>query len=265
MEQADIHNYLETFFRINDCEILENDGKVLEIQLTEALDKRLMNRPFYWKYIKNTTIPAQPMTLRLHTDAPAEDQEGEFIHFGSPRLHQIFRTTQQLSSHIRLFQEVSDANGPLIPLEPWLGLNIKISYQCDHKKDRLVSLGLHLINGRVVDHFHEQMSTLDMTPRIPDYCFTLSPLIKPQSGLKRLEALIEDHVNAEDQTWANEALQRWSDDLELLNQFYENNDEKPESYELEKEALREQYEPVIEVKISGGGLFYLSKQAFTSS
>lgn len=264
MEQQDMHNYLERFFRINDCDILENDGKSLHIQLTEELDKRLMNRPFYWKYIKNTNMTPQPVTLRLLTEAPEEEQEGELLHFGSPRLHQIFRATKQLSSHIRLFEYVQDGNGPLIPLEPWLGLNVKISYQCDHKKDRLVSLGLHLINGRIVDHFHNQMLSLDMTPKIPDYCFTLSPLIKPQSGLKRLETLIEDSVREEDHTWAEEAQQRWVDDLELLNQFYENNEDKPESYELEREALKEQYEPVIQVQITGGGLFYLSKQAFTA-
>lgn len=265
MEQPDIHNYLERFFCNNDCDILENDGKFLRIQLTEEMDKQLMNRPFYWKYIKSTNMTPQPMTLKFVTAQSDEKQEGERIHFGSPRLHQIFRETQQHASHIRLFEYHGNEKKTLIQLEPWIGLNVKISYQCDHKKDRLISLGLHLINGQIVDHFHEHVMTLDMRAKIPDYCYTLTPMIKPQSGLKRLETLIEDSLHQEDHTWAEEARKRWTEDLTLLDQFYENQQEKPESYQLEKSALKEQYEPNIHVQIVNGGLFYLTKKAFTDS
>ncbi|HET7579754.1 MAG TPA: YqhG family protein [Bacillales bacterium] len=265
MEQPDIHDYLERYFRTSGCEILENNGRTLHIQLSVEMDKLLMNRPFYWKYVENAGLEGQPMQLKLVTDpGEAEASDGEFMHFGSPRLHQIFHSARQLAAYTRLYEDVGDLQSPSVPLEPWLGLNVKISYQCDRKKDLLVSYGLQLINGRVVERFHKHLTSLSLTTTIPDYCFTISPLIKPQSGLNRIQAMIEEKLQKEDHTWAKEARQRWAEDLALLDQFYENTEDKPESYNLEKEALQAQYEPKILVQVVNGGLFYLTKQALTS-
>ena len=45
------------------------------------------------------------------------------------------------------------------PLKPWIGLNVKISYQCDRKKDVFNSIGLNLINGQMVENFHDHLIT----------------------------------------------------------------------------------------------------------
>jgi hypothetical protein len=54
---------------------------------------------------------------------------------------------------------------------------------------------------------------------------------------------------------------RWQNDLNLLEHFYKDMDEKSESYYTEKEALKAQYEPNIRISIINGGLFYLSDRA----
>lgn len=264
MEQRNIHDYLERYFQTSGCDILENDGKTLDIQLSVEMDKLLMNRPFYWKYVENTGLQGQPMQLKVVTDSSETAQsDGTFIHFGSPRLHQIFHSAKKLSAYTRLYENVGDIGSPSIPLEPWIGLNVKVSCQCDRKKDSLISYGLQLINGQIVEQFHDHLLTLDLTPKIPDYCFTISPLIRPRSGLKRIETMIEEKVQNQDHTWAQEAERRWAEDLALLDQFYGETDEKPESYELEKQALKQQYEPKVQVEIINGGLFYLTKKTFT--
>lgn len=266
MEQHEIHHFLSRFFQASGCQILENDGQMLNIQLTVDMDKRLMNRPFYWKYVEQLGQDGQPLQLNLVTDPEqANDSDGEFIHFGSPRLHQIFQSAKDLSRHTRLFEKVENIDSRSVPLVPWIGMNMKISYKCDRKKDELVSFGLQLINGQLVKSFHEQLDKLHLTPKIPDYCFTISPLIKPGSGLKRLESYIAEYVANKDDQWAHDAERRWAEDQGLLDQFYENTEEKPESYEREKEAIRQQYEPKIQVTILNGGLFYLKKEPFNTS
>jgi hypothetical protein len=260
MEQHNIHNYLEKYFQLNRCDMLENDGKSLHVRLSVELDKRLMNRPFYWQYVETTGADAQPMELKIVTEQTENDKkEGEFIHFGSPRLHQIFQSTKELGGFIRLYEDIGDMHGRSIALEPWLGLNMKVSYQCDRKKDMLVSPGLHLISGKVVNDFDDHLAATSMTPKIPNFCFTISPLIKLQSGIKRIERMVENAIQNDDHSWADEARERWEQDLDLLDRFYENEQEKPESYYSEKEALRQQYEPKIKVEIINGGLFYLTK------
>ncbi|WP_409297809.1 YqhG family protein [Peribacillus sp. SCS-26] len=260
MQQAEIHEFLLKYFRANDCRIEENKPGYLTVELTIEQDKLLMNRPFYWHYLEKTGGEPKLSRLTLITDpalAPV-DLKGEFIHFGSPRLHQIFETTKQLSSYIRLYEEntVQSQN----PLYPWLGLNVKVSYQCNRKKDIFLSLGVNLISGNIDEDFHNKVLKLSVTPKIPDFSYTLSPLIKTQSGLARIDTHIRTSLSFDDHSWAEDACSRWENDLKLLEDFYQDS-EKTESYETEKEALREQYEPKISIKIINGGLFYLSQQA----
>lgn len=232
------------------------------VQLTNDMDKALMNRPFYWHYIEKTGGIPNPQKLAFITgNQTPKDIKTEQIHFGSARLHQIFSITKKWGGMIRLYENRPGTDGSHIPLIPWIGLNLKISYKCDRKKDSFRSIGLNLISGVMVENFHDQLLSMSkgLTAKIPDYCFTLSPLIKPLSGIKRIEQLIMQEINADDHSWADEAIERWRKDEELLDSFYEEIEDKPESYYTEKDALRDQYEPKIDVRIINGGIFYLAK------
>lgn len=263
MQQQEIHNFLERYFISNESPIIENHHGFLHVQLSIDLDKALMNRPFYWHYLEKTGGTPNPMEMVLITDPEkSEDKKkGEQIHFGSPRLHQIFSSARELGGYIRLFEQ-ADGQSQSTALQPWLCLNTKISYQCDRKKDLILSLGLNLITGEIKDQFHDFILSKSLTPKIPDYCFTLSPLITPKSGMVRLENAITSFIEKEDHQWAEEAQNRWDTDLALLETFYEECEDKPERYELEKSALQQQYEPKIRISIINGGLFYLSKGVY---
>lgn len=263
MQQQEIHKFLHNYFESNGCDLLELKDGYMTVQLTEELDKELMNRPFYWHYLEKTGGIPNPMKLTLITNQKAapENLKGENIHFGSPRLHQIFESTKKLAGYIRLYENKEGAMGAQVPLLPWLCVNMKISYQCDRKRDVYKSIGLQLINGRMVTDFHEMLLQIPLTRKIPDYAFTLSPLIMPKSGISRIEGLLRTLISDEDHTWAQDARKRWKKDLDLLNHFYEDTEEKSESYEVEKQALKDQFEPKIHISIINGGLFYLTDRA----
>jgi Bacterial protein YqhG of unknown function len=259
MQQREIHRFLERYFTANGCDLVANGEGYMTVQLTIDLDKELMNRPFYWHYLEKTGGTPNPMTLSLVTDgekAP-DDFKGELIHFGSPRLHQIFRSTRNLAGYIRLYEERVNFNGQQVPLHPWLGLNIKVSHVTNLKKDRIESVGLNLINGHIQEDFHSHLLSRRLTPKIPDFSFTLTPIIKPQSGINRIQSYLLNGIEKESFSWADEARERWEEDLDLLSHFYGDHEEKPESYHLEKQALKEQYEPKISIDIINGGIFYL--------
>jgi hypothetical protein len=264
MQQQQIHNFLERYFIANDSSVLENTTTHLTIQLSIELDKLLMHRPFYWHYLEKTGGTPNPMQVTFITDKANAHEElrGEPIHFGSPRLHQLFASTRTLGGFIRLYEQVPIQGHTSTPLQPWLCLNTKVSFQCDRKKDVILSLGLNLIHGQIVPGFYDSIQGKQLKSTIPDYCFTLSPLITPKSGIIRLQKMVQTYAENEDSTWAEDAMNRWGADLALLEKFYEEYDEKPESYELEKQALTEQYEPKIIVEIINGGIFYLQQQVF---
>nr|WP_295974273.1 YqhG family protein [uncultured Bacillus sp.] len=259
MQQQEIHDFLERYFLANDCEIKVSHPGYMTVQLTVDLDKELMNRPFYWHYLEKTNGKPNPMALTFIYDQEKipDHLKGETIHFGSPRLHQIFQSTKNLARFIRLYEAVPNSGNQQIPLKPWIGLNVKISYQCDRKKDVMRSIGLQLINGQMVENFFETLTEMKLTPKIPDYSFTLCPLIMPKSGVMRIENYLRRELEQEDITWAKEARNRWQKDLALLEHFYKDSEEKGESYRIEKDALKEQYEPKITISIINGGLFYL--------
>lgn len=263
VQQQEIHNFLVKYFTANNCEIIENNGSYLTVQLSIELDKELMNRPFYWHYLEKTGGVPNPMKLTLITNQKntPEHIKGEVIHFGSPRLHQIFRSTQNLAGYIRLFEDQHAPKGQQVPLRPWLGMNVKISYQCDRKRDVFRSIGLQLINGQMIENFHDEILKIQLARKIPDYSFTLSPLIMPKSGVTRIQNVIRSNILEEDHSWASMARERWEKDLRLLEHFYEDVEEKGESYENEKRALQEQYEPKVQISIVNGGIFYLSETA----
>ncbi|MEH7157108.1 YqhG family protein [Neobacillus drentensis] len=262
MQQQEIHNFLLNYFQANECPIVENGPGYLTVQLTVELDKELMNRPFYWHYLEKTGGIPNPMRLSFITnqDTAPENIKGEIIHFGSPRLHQIFVSAKKLASYMRLYENHQHLNKQT-PLLPWLCMNVKISYQCDRKRDIFKSIGLQLINGTMIEDFHDRLMKIPLTPKIPDYSFTLSPLVRPQSGMTRIETYLTSVIEKDDHSWAEEARERWEQDLKLLNHFYEDVEEENENYETEKLALKEQYEPKISISFINGGLFYLTEKA----
>ncbi|SFA42014.1 protein YqhG of unknown function [Anoxybacillus pushchinoensis] len=253
MQQHDIQSFLERFFAATHCPVLERSDGHIRVQLTVDMDKQLMNRPFYWHYVERIGASGEPLQLSLITKQSTREK-GEYIHFGSPRLHQIFSVAKMNGRFVRLYERVS---GRSVALHPWLHVNVLISYECDRKQDRLLSLAIHLISGTIVEAFYDVLKEKKWTATVPDYCFTISPLIKPIHGLARLEAYIERIIASETHEWANEARARWEEDLALLQHFYEGVEEKREEYESEKEALRQRYEPNIHISIINGGLFYL--------
>ena len=45
----------------NDCAILGEEDHYLTVQLTVDIDKRIMNRPFYWQYVEATNSEPNPL------------------------------------------------------------------------------------------------------------------------------------------------------------------------------------------------------------
>jgi hypothetical protein len=258
MYPQQVHGYLQKFFEENNCHILNNNENYMTIQLTIDMDKKIMNRPYYWQYLESTNGVPSPAQLTLITDQNKmkDDIKGEVVHFGSPRLSQLFLVTKELGSFVQMFEKIGELETNVI-LTPWLGVNYKVSYYSDQTKEMVYSLGINLIRGEIIDAFHESLSQVELDAIMTGDAFQLPFIIKPVRGLERLDEVIENIIQKDDHSWAEEAKSRWKKDLEVLEHFYEGIENKPECYELEKMALEEQYKPKIKLEIINGGLFYM--------
>lgn len=255
-----IHNlntFLEDYFTAHHCDIVLNQNGVLKIQLNEKMDRALMNRPFYWHYIKKMGREGDPMQLTLITNPDITEVKGERIHFGSPRLQQILNHIRENERFTKLFQVVRQ--GKNTALHPWLVMNIRISYIGKHNKDELFSIGLNLINGQMKTEMMEELSNIEFQMQISDYCYTITPIIKPVSGFKRIQSIIGQYIQDQDHPWAKESLEELQKEIDLLKHFYEGDrDSELEQMEKELQDLRERYQPKIMVSVINGGIFYLT-------
>ncbi|GGA68282.1 YqhG family protein [Ornithinibacillus halotolerans] len=253
----ELHSFLKDYFTAHHCEIISNQDGVLQIQLNEKMDRALMNRPFYWHYIKNMGREGDPMQLTLITNQEIQDLKGERIHFGSPRLQQILNHLKENERFTRLFQVVQANQNTA--LHPWLVVNLKISYIGKHKKDEIFSIGLNLINGVMKTEMMDALHGIEFGMKISDFCYTITPIIKPQSGYKRILSVIDQYISDLDHDWAKESLETLENEMELLKHFYEDEwDEEIDQMEKELQDLKERYHPKIQVNIVNGGIFYLN-------
>lgn len=257
MSPETVHHYLQSFFMENNCPILSDHPHYLIVQLTIELDKKMMNRPFYWQYIETTGDEPAPAQLTFITNQHelTEKITGEIIHIGSPRLAQIFSLIKEMGSAVKMY-EVGKPRVETI-LTPWLIINYKVSYYSHQTKDFIYSLGMNLMTGEVLKDFQESLLTRSLQTEIPKQAFCLPYTIKPVNAIDRLDAVLENVIRKDDHTWADEAQKRWAKEKLVLDFFYEDTVEKPERYQIERQALAEQYEAKIQVDVMNGGLFYL--------
>lgn len=262
-----LHDFLGEYFTANQCEVLQNENGKLTIQLNEKMDEALMNRPFYWHYIKKIGRQGEPKRISFITNPDRREEDGEWIHFGSPRLHQIFKTLETQGRFTKLFETV--ITDQKTPLSPWLIVNIKLSYTGKQKKDEIWSIGLHLINGTMITNMMDHLHSLQLKPAIPDFCYTITPMIKMKSGYQRIISYIENHLQNQEHDWAQESWQNLVEEQKILEHFYvkteeETDEDEQKRFEQEQIDINNRFQPVISIDVINGGIFYLSQQTSLS-
>lgn len=261
MNQVEIFHFLETFFTESKCEIVDCPSCDLHVRLSADMDKLLINRPFYWHYLES--VGGSPKLSELafckHRDLntsekPCTTGGAETIHFGSPRLHKIFDISKRLGSHTRQYESVTG------PLFPWLCMNFIVSYESNLQKSQMLSVGLNLLNGGIVEDFSQKISEIKLSPKIADMSYTLYPAILYKSGIIRIQNFIKQKISGEDFSWARESEKKICDSINLLSQFYE--DENDCNFIHERDAIIKLFTPKVVVNAFNGGLFYLTNPRF---
>ena len=262
MSISDLNQFISNFFTAHQCKTLYNQDGVLTFQLTEAMDRALMNRPFYWHYIKKIGQTGEPQALTLITNPEKKKEiKGELIHFGSPRLQQIMNHLKSNERFTKAFENIIN-NTSNTALHPWLVTNIKITYTGKMQKDEMFSIGLNLVTGAMKSQMMEYLYTIDLQNTISDYCYTISPMIKLKSGFKRIESVIEDYLQNQSHTWADRSIQTMKEDIQLVEHFYtDTSEEDKEQLKQELTEIKKRYEPKITMSVVNGGVFYLSQKS----
>ncbi|MFC4100100.1 YqhG family protein [Paenibacillus xanthanilyticus] len=205
-------------------------------------------------------------SLNTNQRIPRED-----LHFGSRKLEQLFQSAKSGGSYVCLFQEPDRKNAH--PLQStaytaWLGLNLKVEFACDMKREEFHSIGVSLATGQCVEGFHETMLALRMTPRLPPNVHTAKNALTLNKAASLAESLIERKLKSYDYGWAQGAAARLQEELATIRHYYEPlvaaaEDEEIRAsiqtqFERRQDEIRWQYEPRVSVSAINCGIFYLA-------
>jgi hypothetical protein len=249
----------------------------------------LSGRPFYWSFIDSTGTEPETLTYTWMFQKPEVPEPGvqatrlsslltpagrvlrEEIFFGSRRLNQLFDAVKQAGRHVTLFEEPPRGHRDPMGSKPytaWLGVNFKVGYECDVKKEELYGWGISLATGVIDENFWSRICQARLTPRLPANVHLLPSTLTLRKGMARLEQSLEKKLKAQDFTWAEEAEKRRLEELERLRHYYEPQVEKAKDNPEQASALQEnwkkraeeidwQYRPRVSVQVVNCGVFHL--------
>lgn len=248
-----MHTFLKRFFEGQHCVIKQDTPSSLTVQLTKSVDKAIMNRPFYWHYKEWMNEAGVPKEITLQTNFSKENNL-DWITVASPTFDSIFSYLQKHSVFIHLYENIQTNEKTL--LQPWLLINMSIIYEGMQKWEDIISIGLNLVNGAYQINMMEAIKTIDFSTTISDFCFTTSPLIQVDSGYKRIEKLLDEHVSAQSHQWAVTAYAQMKDQLSMVDYFYKNNTDIKSKTKAKKE-IKQLLQPTITYDVINGGIIYL--------
>ncbi|MBH0229853.1 YqhG family protein [Halobacillus yeomjeoni] len=251
-------DFLRQFFNSYECPVIEESSHHLKVQLTSQMDEEIMNRPFYWHYMKKMNRPGDPMRLTFtHTDH-AQDG-GIFLHAGTPKLHTIYQTAMEKGKTARLYEVIQQPiqNGALTP---WLVINLLLHYRGKQTKDEPLSFGLNLIHGTLIKGMMECLDGHDFDRKVSDYCFPMTPVINLKSAYSRIEKFVENYTTTLDDSWIKDSLHQLEEEKSLLDSFYASEDIGLDQFTQEREQLDTRYRPRFSIEVINGGIFYMSQQ-----
>lgn len=304
MSQEQIRDYCKTYLEATACQFLEQSPYHVTVKLSPQADKELTNRPYYWGFVDRMGIPPETMSFCFifnpekhreleeassapstgHSDPVLERHFGavrplpvlgpgriqkEEITFGSPRLKQIFAAARQGGRQVYLFENPGRLQRDTLlsaAYEPWLGVQYKIEFCCDVKREELHFLGICLRNGSIDDNFAARLKGKTLTPRLPENVHITPTRVPLPKAREQLEQLITERLEAEDSTWGDAAQDRLEEELRLIDGYYKELLQDPdeerqhafqEQYEARKAEIRWQYQPRIVVSALGSGIFHL--------
>lgn len=266
MDQNWIKNYIKEYLELNKCEIIEEDTGHIQTKLSIEVDKDLTNRPYYWTFVEKTGTEAETLSLNLifEPENTSSVKRGEIIHPGSERLNQIFSSSKKRGKAVRLYQhplvhnkrkKVSICKHTI--LNPWLGINYKIEFCCDRKKDKIVSLGINLENGQMKSDFYKFLKSSILEPIMPTNTSLSAPYLNIREAALQLEEWIMMDISKEKFDWAHEAKKVLAEELELIEIYYSSETENNIEKEKRITEVTRQYSPKITVSPINYGLFYL--------
>ncbi|MFQ3542796.1 YqhG family protein [Halobacillus rhizosphaerae] len=252
------YEFVKNFFLSYNCSISDQGPYHMTIQLSADMDEELMNRPFYWHYMKKMNRQGEPMQLTF-THTNGSEIEGIYLHAGSPMLQRIYGIAMKKGQSARLYESIKEPVDQKA-MNPWLILNALIQYRGKQARDEQLSVGINLIHGTILTNMMDSLWNISFDSQVSDYTFPMTPVISLISGYKRIHNYLDTYIQAADDSWAKDSILQLEKEQHLLQRFFETEDVSKDDFLKEQAQIETRYQPRVTISIVNGGLFYISQQ-----
>lgn len=277
MNARQVNKFVLAYLERSGCQLIEKTPDRVTVKLSPEADRALTNRPYYWGFVDRTGTEPETLTYtwlfnRANTDQqPPVRAFEEDVHFGSRRLQQLFDVVRSGGRNVMLFEEPTRGlAAPMgsLPYTTWLGVNFKVGYECDMKREELYNWGISLATGIIDDKFRDKLTGKKLVSRLPANVHLLPNGLTLRKGMQQMEASMERRLRSQDFTWAVEAEQRRAEELTRVRHYYDPllaECEDPEIRQLYEERFKQraeeidwQYRPRVSVSVINCGLFHFA-------
>lgn len=248
----ELETLVKNFFHENNCQVVEQEDNAFQVHLTEIMDRKLMNRPFYWHYLDTMNMQGTPAKITFVTTQNQKHKNGHLLHVSSPYFQRIRKQLNIDGKYTCLYEQTNTQKNE--PLYPWLIINVKIIYKGVLLKEELFSLGINLFNTTIKNEMMENIVTKKMNKKISDYSYTLTPTIQIQSAYYRMINVLKHYIQNKEHAWAKEAIEQFNHEKRLMDEYFQ---EKNEHYYKVLQETKMRYQPTVKIHVINGGLFYL--------
>lgn len=192
------------------------------------------------------------------------------VTFGSRRLEQLFGIVRERGRFVHLFEEpfpMQASPHTTLVYDTWFCVNYKVELACDRKRSEIHSLAIQLSSGEIREHFHKQLLTKSLSPKLPANIHILPDTISLTKAVNALEMTLERKISAYDHSWADDANQQHRSEINRVEAYYNGllltvePEQRPDVEIQCRNRLQEidwQYKPRISVSVINCGLFHLN-------
>lgn len=203
-------------------------------------------------------------SLAAPARVPRED-----LYFGARKLDQLFDAAKSKGSYVYLFQEPDKrSSNPFssTPYTAWLGVNMRVDFACDRKREEIHCFGVSLATGLCVEQFHDRLLSHKLTPRLPANIHITKNGLSFNKALGIVEQALERKLRGYDYSWAADASARLEEELKRIGSYYEPLIKNAtaetrlaieEQFTQRQAEIRWQYEPRVTASAINCGIFHL--------
>ncbi|CAM4198930.1 YqhG family protein [Paenibacillus alkaliterrae] len=203
-------------------------------------------------------------SLAAPARVPRED-----LYYGARKLDQLFDAAKAKGSFVYLFQEPAKRSGNPFnssPYTAWLGVNMRVEFACDRKREEIHCFGVSLATGQCVEQFYDRLLAHKLTPRLPANIHITKNGISFNKALGLVEQALERKLRSYDYGWAENASTRLEEELARISGYYEpllhnalaeNKPAIEEQFTQRQSEIRWQYEPRVTMSAINCGIFHL--------